>query len=118
MPRFVRDRQRRPCFHQRRLWRDAAGPEDRDLAGVEVYGFAVVGLRQVADADRGGVAEVDWWTVGAAEARANARGGYCLGWRQRAHRDDERAAEAAHWLASDVGAIHRHVAVQLDVPHR
>ena len=55
-----------------RLRRHAAGPEDRHLARLDLDRVAEVRLRDVANADRGRVAEVDRRAVGPREPRSRS----------------------------------------------
>ena len=76
------------------------------------------GRSNVGDTDGRRIADMDRRSVGQRKALADARRGLGLRWRQRPHRHDHRPREDARRTASDVGAVHRHVAALLDVPHR
>jgi hypothetical protein len=116
--RLVGDEQGRAHLRGHGLGRDAARPEDGQLAGPDLDRVAEVGPGQVADAERRRVAEVDRRPVGAREPAAHLDGADGLVGRQRPHRHDHGAAEDAGGAAGAVGAVHRHVAAGLDVPHR
>ena len=69
----------------------AACPEDGDFAVFEFDGFAEVGGVDVADADGGGVADVDWSAVDCGEAGCYLHGADDLLLRDWAHGDDHGA---------------------------
>ena len=69
----------------------AACPEDGDFAVFELDGFAEVGGVDVADADGGGVADVDGRAVDCGEAGCYLHGADDLLLCDRSHGDD-------HWV--------------------
>src|SRR3954463_16668269 len=111
----MRDAERRLGVEDDRLRRYAAGPEHRQLVGAHFGWIARPRLVEVHDADQLRLADVHRRAVHARIARGDLDGADRVGGLERAHRDDELAAEAPGGRTVDIGAEHRHVRALLDV---
>lgn len=100
---------------EHRLGRDPAGPEQRDLVRREGHRVAVVGPRQVADADQRRIAQVQRCAMGHREAAGDLDRPDRLGGLQRPHRYHRGPGQATARPGSDGAAVHRHVAPCFEV---
>ena len=111
----MRDREGRFALHEHRLRRYSAGPENRRLAVADLYRVAEVGLANVFDADRRGVADMYRRAVHRGEPPRREHRLRNLSVLDRTHADDHRPGEAARRLVLNVRDVHRHVAVHIDM---
>ena len=105
-------------LRDRGLRRDAAGPEHRQLVAHHINRVAVVGQRQVLDADQRRVAQVHRRAVHVGESRRDLDRANRRRCAQRPHRDHHRPVERPGGDGRDARAVHRDVAVLVDVAHR
>ena len=114
----MRDRERHLRGRDRRLRRHPAGPEHRQLVALDRNRVAVVGLRDIVDADRLGKSKMHRGAVHRRQPRGDLHGADRIRGFHRPHRDDQRAVEAAGPRGLHSRAVHRHVARKRDVAHR
>ena len=113
----MRDKQRQARLHDHRLRGDAARPEDRHFTRFHLHRVAEVRPRQVGNAERRRIAQMDRGPVGAGNGR-DAHGDEGLGRSQRPHRNDQRSLKWPGRPARAIGAVHGHVAAGLDMSNR
>ena len=113
----MRDADRRACFDHCGLRCDTAAPEHRCFAVENRGRLAFVGHVDVADADRGRVADMDGRTVRAGQLLADCIRDRCMLRRVRPHRHHHRPAESAHLPRLNRRAVHRHHFLFVDVTH-
>src|ERR1700682_6202791 len=111
----MRDRKGWPRRSNRRLRGDAAGPEYRQLAGLDRHRIAIVGLGEILDPDFAGKAEMHRRAVHRRKPRGDLNGANGIVRLQWPHRYDHRAVESSRRLRGNIRAVHRDIGTALDV---